>query len=73
MSNLSNYEPCPAEVELLNDFERITSQNLVERNALIYVTRYVALRKLNKEIVQNNIAKKGRKKLYRLCNKENIG
>lgn len=48
MLNLSNYKPGPDEMQLLEDFERVTSQELIEKNALLYITGYVAHRYRNR-------------------------
>lgn len=34
--DLNNYEPGPDVLNLLDDFERVTSQERIEQNALIY-------------------------------------
>jgi len=38
---------------------------------LVRTRTYIRLRKINKDITQNNLMRKKSKKLYKLCNKEN--
>lgn len=42
--NLSNYGPSSQELQLLQTFEQITANEIVEQNALLYVVGYVAHR-----------------------------
>lgn len=42
MHDLTHYEPSPEELQLLDDFEQTANQNILDKNALLYVTGYVA-------------------------------
>ncbi|EFN86250.1 hypothetical protein EAI_07388 [Harpegnathos saltator] len=46
--NLSTYEPNKDEANLLYDLERIDAEDMIERNALLYIAGYVAHRYRNK-------------------------
>lgn len=48
MQNLSNYEPNPDEIRLFEDFERVTNQEILQKNALLYITGYVVHRFRNR-------------------------
>lgn len=48
MLNLSSYEPGLHELQLLEEFERVAAQDIVENNALLYVASYVAHRFRNR-------------------------
>lgn len=39
-----SYEPGLHEIQLLEDFEQVAAQDIVEENALLYITGYVAHR-----------------------------
>lgn len=62
-------------------FDKLTNIILMETSnnfpkevivCLVRTRTYIRLRKINKDIVENNMHKKKSKKLYRLCNKENV-
>lgn len=57
----------------LTDIVCIKTNNMFPKQVIACLVRtrtYIRLRKINKEITQNNYMKKKNKKLYKLCNKK---
>jgi len=48
VQNFNNYKPSSTEVKLLEDFEQAINQEILEKNALLYITGYVAHRFRNR-------------------------
>lgn len=62
-------------------FHKLTNIVLMKTNnnfakeiiaCLVRTRTYIRLRKFNKDITENNMHKKQSKKLYKICNKENV-